>query len=123
MQLGAFSVSLAVKDLQASKEFYTTLGFRVFHGEATQGWLMMQNGTTTIGLFHNMFKGNILTFNSGWNSKAETVKNFTDVRALRAQLAAKGVEIVSESGKGESGPASFTVTDPDGNNILIDQHV
>lgn len=123
MELGAFSVSLAVKDLQASKEFYGKLGFQEFAGDASQGWLILKNGTTALGLFQGMFDRNILTFNPGWNSDAETLDSFTDVRELQRQVKAKGVDLVAEADEDGSGPASFTLLDPDGNPILIDQHV
>ena len=123
MQLGAFSVSLAVKDLQASKTFYEKFGFEEFAGEAAQGWLILKNGDHAIGLFQGMFDQNILTFNPGWNSDAQKLDDFTDVRELQRQLKAQGVEFVSEADESTSGPASFSLLDPDGNPILIDQHV
>lgn len=121
MQLGAFSVSLAVKDLQVSKAFYETLGFISIHGDEKQGWLIMQNGTTTIGLFQGMFEKNILTFNPGWDYQGNNLSEFTDIRELQSQLKEKGVELVKEAEEGD-GPASFTLLDPDGNPILVDQH-
>ncbi|HAN98890.1 MAG TPA: glyoxalase [Planctomycetaceae bacterium] len=123
MQLGAFSVSLTVKDLAASRDFYGKLGFRPFHGEASQGWLMLRNGDVVLGLFQGMFEKNILTFNPGWNQQAESVTPFTDVRELQRQLRQAGVAFVQEADESTDGPASFVVVDPDGNPILVDQHV
>lgn len=123
MELGAFSVSLAVKDIKASKEFYEKLGFEVFGGDMTQNWLILKNGDSTIGLFQGMFEKNILTFNPGWDSNAQKLDRFTDVRELQHQLKAQGVEMISEADESTAGPASFIVVDPDGNPILIDQHV
>lgn len=124
MQLGTFSLSLAVKDLQASKTFYEKLGFTKFAGEEEQNWLILKNGNATIGLFQDMFDKNILTFNPGWDENAGLVENFTDVRELQKTLTEAGVEITTPVAEGsESGPASFTLIDPDGNPILIDQHV
>ena len=123
MDLGSFSVSLAVKDLEASRAFYEALGFRAFHGEAAQGWLIMKNGDHIIGLFQGMFERNILTFNPGWDQDAQPVASFTDVRELQRRLRDQGIEIVSPADESTSGPASFMVVDPDGNTVLIDQHV
>ncbi len=123
MELGAFSISLAVKDLEASKEFYEKLGFGFFHGDATQNWLIMKNGDHVIGLFQGMFEKNSLTFNPGWDGNAGELDSFTDVRELQRQLKAQGVEFISEADEGTTGPASFILADPDGNPILIDQHV
>lgn len=123
MELGAFSISLAVKDIEASKQFYEKLGFTVFAGDQTQNWLIMQNGGHTIGLFQGMFDKNILTFNPGWDSNAQPLKGFTDIRELQRQIQARGIEIVSEADGNSTGPASFVIVDPDGNTILIDQHV
>ena len=123
MELGAFSVSLAVKDIEASRVFYEKLGFTVFMGEQSQNWLIMKNGDHAIGLFHGMFEKNILTFNPGWNSDARPLEEFTDVRELQRQLKGRGVEMISEADEGSTGPASFMIVDPDGNPILIDQHV
>lgn len=123
MELGAFSVSLAVKDLQASKVFYEKFGFEVFAGDADQNWLIMKNGTTVIGLFQGMFEKNMLTFNPGWDSEAGTLEIFTDVRELQRRLKAEGVPLVSEADESSQGPASFVAVDPDGNPILVDQHV
>jgi catechol 2,3-dioxygenase-like lactoylglutathione lyase family enzyme len=122
MELGAFSVSLAVKDLAASRAFYEQLGFEAFMGEAEQGWLMLRNGDHVIGLFQGMFERNLLTFNPGWDQRAQEVEAFTDVRALQRTLRERGVEVVSEVDESGSGPGSFIVVDPDGNPILFDQH-
>ncbi len=123
MELGAFSVSLTVKDLQASKAFYEKLGFSVFHGDEAQNWLIMSQGEHKIGLFQGMFEANILTFNPGWNQNAEATEDFTDVRDIQKHLKSKGIEILTEVDESTSGPASMIVVDPDGNTILIDQHV
>ena len=123
MNLGAFSVSLAVKDLAASKAFYEKLGFSVFGGDAAQNWLIMKNGDHIIGLFQGMFEQNILTFNPGWDQNAKPVESFTDVRDLQRQLKAQGVEFQTEADETTTGPASFIIADPDGNTILFDQHV
>ena len=123
MELGAFSVSLAVKDIHASKAFYETLGFEAFAGDIEQGWQIMANGDHKVGLFQGMFEGNILTFNPGWNQKAEAVESFTDVREIQKHLKAEGVALMTEADEATSGPASIMLTDPDGNVILIDQHV
>lgn len=123
MQLGAFSVSLAVKDIAASRAFYEKLGFTVFHGNQEQNWLIMKNGDTVIGLFQGMFENNILTFNPGWNQNAETLPEFTDVRELQRQLKSQGITMMTEADESSTGPASFMIADPDGNTILIDQHV
>lgn len=123
MQLGAFSVSLAVKDIAASKAFYEKLGFTVFGGNQAQNWLIMKNGDTVIGLFQGMFDQNILTFNPGWNSEAQKLESFTDVRELQRQLRASGIEPVTTADESTTGPASIVVVDPDGNSILLDQHV
>ncbi len=123
MNLGAFSVSLAVKDLEASRKFYEKLGFKVFAGDASQNWLILKNGDHAIGLFQGMFEKNILTFNPGWDSNAQKLDVFTDVRDLQRQLKAKGVAVQTEADETSTGPASFMVVDPDGNPILVDQHV
>jgi catechol 2,3-dioxygenase-like lactoylglutathione lyase family enzyme len=123
MQLGAFSVSLAVKDIEASRAFYQKLGFESFGGDASQNWLILKNGDHVIGLFQGMFEKNILTFNPGWDQSAQNVDSFTDVRDLQRQLAAKGVTFQQEADENSTGPGSFVVTDPDGNPILVDQHV
>ncbi|MCB9759887.1 MAG: VOC family protein [Alphaproteobacteria bacterium] len=123
MNLGAFSVSLAVKDLAASRRFYETLGFTVFGGEADQGWLILRNGDTTIGLFQGMFDRNILTFNPGFAQDMSFPEAFTDVRELETALRKAGVDIQeSTTAKSPSGPAHIVLTDPDGNPVLIDQH-
>ncbi len=123
MNLGAFSVSLAVKDIAASKEFYEKLGFTVFMGDASQNWLILKNGDHVIGLFQGMFERNMLTFNPGWDSNAHKLDDFTDVRELQRQLKAQGVTFLSEADESTKGPASFVTADPDGNPILVDQHV
>lgn len=122
MTLGAFSVSLAVKDIAASRAFYEKLGFEAFAGDQAQNWLILHNGSTVIGLFQGMFEGNILTFNPGWDSAGSNVDPFTDIRDLQKELRAKGIEFTSEADEGTTGPASFTLLDPDGNAILFDQH-
>lgn len=123
MELGNFSVSLAVKDIEASKLFYQKLGFTVFGGDQSQNWLIMKNGDHVIGLFQGMFEKNILTFNPGWNSDARRLDEFTDIRELQRQLKDQGVSLISEADEGSTGPASFMIVDPDGNTILFDQHV
>lgn len=123
MQLGAFSISLAVKDIAASAAFYGNLGFSSFGGDITQNWLILKNGETVIGLFQGMIEKNMLTFNPGWNQNAEAVNPFTDVRDLQRELKAKGTEFLSEADEQTAGPASFVVLDPDGNPVLVDQHV
>ena len=122
MKFGHFSISLAVKDIKASKEFYEKLDFEKTGGDLKHNYLIMQNGTTTIGLFQGMFKDNILTFNPGWNHKAEKLERFQDVRQLQAKLTDRGIKPVTKAKEG-NGPASFVIVDPDGNSILIDQHV
>ena len=122
MKLGAFSVSLAVKDIAASRAFYETLGFTVFGGDQSQNWLILKNEGTLIGLFQGMFEQNILTFNPGWDSNANDLSEFTDVRELQRQLRRHGVAFESEADEATTGPASFVVVDPDGNQILVDQH-
>lgn len=123
MELGSFSVSLAVKDLEASRAFYDKLGFSVVGGDPAQNWLILRNGSCTIGLFHGMFERNILTFNPGWAGDGAELESFTDVRELQKQLKAKGVELANEADESTTGPASFVAVDPDGNPILVDQHV
>ena len=123
MKLGAFSISLAVKDIQASKAFYETLGFAPFDGNASHNWLILRNGQTVIGLFQGMFEKNSLTFNPGWRQDASSLEVFTDVRELQRQLKAQGVTLVAEADEKTKGPASFIVMDPDGNPVLVDQHV
>jgi lactoylglutathione lyase len=123
MQLGAFSVSLAVKNLEASREFYEKFGFKAFAGDPSKNWLILKNGDHVIGLFQGMFDKNILTFNPGWDSNAQKLAAFTDVRELQRSLKAQGVQLVSEADESTTGPASFIAVDPDGNPILVDQHV
>lgn len=123
MPLGAFSVSLAVKDLAVSRAFYEKLGFEAVSGEPAQGWQIMRNGSTTIGLFAGMFERNILTFNPGWDAEAQPLDEFTDVRELQHRLEAAGVAFESKADESTTGPASFVVVDPDGNPVLVDQHV
>lgn len=123
MDLGAFSVSLAVKDIKASREFYEKLGFQVFMGDATKNWLILKNGDHVIGLFQGMFEKNILTFNPGWDSNAKKLASFTDVREIERHVKAQGVQLAKETGDTKTGPASFIAVDPDGNQILFDQHV
>ncbi len=123
MKLGAFSISLTVKDLAASRAFYSKLGFEVIGGDSAQNWLILQNGDTTVGLFHGMFERNMLTFNPGWTSKQKHVESFTDVRDIQRHLKAEGVTLMSEADEATTGPASFVAIDPDGNPILVDQHV
>ena len=123
MELGAFSVSFAVKDIEVSRAFYEKLGFSVFGGDAAQNWQILKNGDYVIGLFQGMFEKNMLTFNPGWDQNAEEVNSFTDVRELQRQLKSQGVQPMSEADETTTGPASFMVVDPDGNPILSDQHV
>ena len=122
MDLGAFSVSLAVKDLEASRVFYEKLGFTKFHGDAAQGWLILKNGQHIIGIFQGLFEGTILTFNPGWDQSAQPTATFMDVREIQKQLKAAGVTFVQEADESTTGPASLIVTDPDGNTIMVDQH-
>lgn len=123
MKLGAFSASLSVKDIHKSKSFYEDLGFQAFGGDINQNWLIMKNESCVIGLFQGMFEKNILTFNPGWNQNADKVDSFTDIRDLQKLLKAKGIKMLSEADESSEGPASFTIEDPDGNPILVDQHV
>jgi catechol 2,3-dioxygenase-like lactoylglutathione lyase family enzyme len=122
MELGNFSVSLAVEDIKASRAFYEKLGFTTFGGDEEQNWLIMQNGTATIGLFQGMFDKNILTFNPGWDRNAQNLESFTDVRDLQKELKAKEINFATEADESSTGPASFVIVDPDGNQILVDQH-
>ncbi len=123
MELGAFSISLAVKDIEASKAFYEKFGFTVIGGDASQNWLILKNGDHVIGLFQGMFEKNTLTFNPGWDSNASKLDSFTDIRDLQRQLKKEGVQLMTEADETTTGPASFVVIDPDGNPILVDQHV
>lgn len=123
MELGNFSISLAVKDIEASRAFYEKFGFKVFLGQAAQRWLIMKNGQDVIGLFQGVFEKNILTFNPGWDSDARKLDSFTDVRELQRQLKAQGIALLTEADESTTGPASFMAVDPDGNTILVDQHV
>lgn len=123
MELGAFSISLSVKDLEASKNFYEKFGFEVVGGEASQNWLILRNGDHTIGLFQGMFEKNTLTFNPGWDKNASPLDTFTDIRDLQRHLKAQGVALLSEADETTAGPASLMAIDPDGNPILVDQHV
>jgi catechol 2,3-dioxygenase-like lactoylglutathione lyase family enzyme len=122
MELGAFSISLSVKNLDASRAFYEMLGFQAFAGDASQHWLILKNGVHVIGLFQGMFERNTLTFNPGWDQNAEPLASFTDVRELQRRLKAQGIQPIQEADESSSGPASFLLLDPDGNPILIDQH-
>jgi len=123
MKLGAFSISLSVKDIKASKQFYENLGFTVFAGDIEKNYLIMKNEKSLVGLFQGMFEKNILTFNPGWDENANELKSFEDVRKIQQQLKNKGINIENEADETTSGPASFVVIDPDGNPVLIDQHV
>ena len=123
MELGAFSVSLTVKDIKSSQKFYESLGFKSFMGDAAKNWLILKNGDQVIGLFQGMFDKNILTFNPGWDSNAKKLASFTDVRELQRIAKARGVKLVKEADESTTGPASFMAVDPDGNQILFDQHV
>lgn len=123
MELGNFSVSLAVKDIKASKAFYEKLDFKQVAGKVEQNWVILQNGTTTIGLFQGMFEKNVMTFNPGWTKDMETLKDFHDVRELQRTLKERGIKLATEADEKATGPGSFTIADPDGNSILFDQHV
>jgi lactoylglutathione lyase len=123
MKLGAFSISLAVKDIEASRRFYEAFGFQFFGGNAAENWLILKNGETVIGLFHGMFEKNMLTFNPGWDQNTQKLASFTDIRELQRQLKAQGVELLQEADESTTGPASLIAVDPDGNPILVDQHV
>ena len=123
MELGAFSISLAVKDLEASRTFYEKFGFTVFGGDPSQNWLILKNSNHVIGLFQGMFEKNILTFNPGWDSNAQKLSTFTDVRDLQRKLKAQGVVLTNEADENTTGPGSFIAVDPDGNPVLVDQHV
>jgi lactoylglutathione lyase len=123
MDLGAFSISLAVKDLAASREFYEKFGFQVFAGDASHNYLILKNGEHVIGLFQGMFEKNILTFNPGWDSNAKPVDGFMDVREIQRRLKEQGLELVTEVDESTSGPGALVAVDPDGNPVLVDQHV
>lgn len=123
MDLGTFSISLAVKDLNKSQDFYEKLGFKEFGGDLSQNWVVLKNGSHVIGLFQGMFEKNIITFNPGWDSNAHKLDGFTDIRELQRLLKKQGIELISEADESTTGPASFTLKDPDGNPILVDQHV
>ena len=123
MKLGNFSVSLAVKDIKASRDFYQKFDFQIVGGNIDQKWLILQNGTTTIGLFQGMFDRNVMTFNPGWDKDMKTLKDFDDVRDLQSTLKERGLKLTTEADKSADGPASFTLVDPDGNPIMVDQHV
>lgn len=123
MKLGASSISLAVKDIAASRAFYEKLGFKHVLGDQTKNWLILRNGETTVGLFQGMFERNMLTFNPGWNSQAQPLKEFEDIREIQRSLKASGLALASEADESTTGPASLMLIDPDGNPILIDQHV
>lgn len=122
MHLGAFSISLAVKDIHASKTFYEQLGFTTLGGNIDQNWLILKNGDAIIGIFQGMFEGNIITFNPGWDQNAQNIEPFDDVRAIQKHLKAAGITLSTEADETTTGPAHITLTDPDGNAILIDQH-
>jgi lactoylglutathione lyase len=122
MQLGAFSISLAVKNIEASRAFYEKFGFKTFGGNAAQNWLILKNGDHIIGLFQGMFEKNMLTFNPGWDQNAQQLPTFTDIRELQRQLKQQGVALQTEADESTTGPASFIAVDPDGNPILVDQH-
>jgi len=123
MQLGVFSISLNVKDIKASREFYEKLGFKDFGGNIAQNWLIMKNGEQVIGLFQGMIEKNTLTFNPGWDSNAQVVPGFTDVRQLQRQLEESGITLSARADENTAGPAYIIAVDPDGNPILIDQHI
>lgn len=123
MKLGAFSISLSVKDIKVSLQFYENLGFTIFAGDVTRNWLILKNGNALVGLFQGMFEGNMLTFNPGWNERAEKLEDYEDVRDIQKQLKASGIPLMTEADESTTGPASLMITDPDGNKILLDQHV
>ncbi|MGQ0615232.1 MAG: VOC family protein [Planctomycetaceae bacterium] len=123
MELGAFSVSLAVKDLKASRAFYEKLGFKQVAGNPAQNWLILRSGTTTIGLFQGMFEKNMMTFNPGWSHEAKPLEKFQDVRGIQRMLKSRGLKLTTEADEASNGPASLILLDPDGNTILLDQHV
>ena len=123
MKLGAFSISLSVKDIKASQKFYENLGFSVFAGGISNNYLIMKNGSSLIGLFQGMFENNIITFNPGWDENANAIDSYDDVRLIMKDLKKKGVNVISEADENGKGPASFVAVDPDGNTILVDQHI
>jgi catechol-2,3-dioxygenase len=123
MKVGAFSISLSVKDIHASKQFYETLGFSVYAGDLQRNYLIMKNGNALIGLFQGMFENNILTFNPGWDESANKLEHFDDIRQIQQHIKSKGINLVCEVDESSTGPANFMVTDPDGNTVLFDQHV
>jgi lactoylglutathione lyase len=123
MELGAFSISLTVKDLEASRRFYEAFGFQLFGGDAAQNWLILKHGATVIGLFQDMFEKNMITFNPGWNQNAQQLASFTNIRELQRRLKAQGIALLQEADEGTTGPASFVAVGPDGNPVLVDQHV
>ena len=123
MKLGAFSISLSVKDIHASKEFYETLGFAVFAGDIERNYLILKNGSAIIGIFQGMFENNIMTFNPGWDENAQKMESYDDVRDIQKHLKSKNITLVQEADESTSGPGSAILTDPDGNTILLDQHV
>jgi catechol 2,3-dioxygenase-like lactoylglutathione lyase family enzyme len=123
MELGAFSVSLSVSNIEESKVFYQKLGFGIVGGDQSQNWLILKNGDHKVGLFQGMFEGNIMTFNPGWDQSRKTLESYTDVRELLQEFEAQGVKILQQAITGKSGPSSFSIADPDGNSILIDQHI
>lgn len=122
MDLGAFSISLTVKDIHKSVAFYEKIGFQAMGGDIDGGWVILKNGSSVIGLFQGMFEKNMLTFNPGWNDKAENLETFTDIRVLQNELKSKGIQFITEADESTTGPAHFMIEDPDGNPILIDQH-
>lgn len=123
MNLGAFSISLSVKDIHASKKFYENLGFADFAGDISQNWLIMKNGNSVIGLFQGMFQGNLMTFNPGWDQNAQKLNEYEDIREIQKSLKVAGLSLISEADGTTTGPASLMISDPDGNMILLDQHV
>ncbi|WP_439481363.1 VOC family protein [Cyclobacterium plantarum] len=123
MNLGAFSISLNVKDLKTSSDFYEKLGFSVFGGDLDKNYLIMKNGNALVGLFQGMFENNLLTFNPGWDENAQKLNQFDDIRSIQKKLKEEGISLVTEADESSSGPGSFVVMDPDGNTILVDQHV
>ena len=123
MKIGNFSLSLAVKDIAASRAFYEGLGFTAFHDQSEQGWMILKNGNCTLGLFQGMFEDNIMTFNPGWDENGEPADDFTDIREIQRRMKESGVAMVQEADESSSGPASCIFADPDGNQILLDQHV